>query len=79
MIGMTYKVGITSVASVEDFYVYIPEIAAHTLTGSLEDFKKQINAADMVEKYQPYKFPGPGRWSLLVYSLKNYKFTLNGT
>ncbi|XP_031632213.1 uncharacterized protein LOC116346353 isoform X2 [Contarinia nasturtii] len=54
MIGSTYKVCITSIVSSEEFFCHIPEICAQTLSSSLEDFKKQLNAANMVEQYQPY-------------------------
>lgn len=58
-IGSMYKIAITCIVSAEEFYAHIPEMSAQTLSGSLEEFKKKINAVNMVEQYQPYNgMPG---------------------
>lgn len=53
-IGSTYKVAVTCIESADEFYVYIPEMSAKSLFGSLEEFKKKLNASGMVEQYQPF-------------------------
>lgn len=54
IVGSTVKVCVTSITSVEEFHVHIPEISARFGAGSLEDLKKAMNAADMVKQYKPF-------------------------
>lgn len=54
MVHSTVKVCVTSIASAVEFYVYIPEIAARTMSDSLESFKQKLNAENMVEQYRPF-------------------------
>lgn len=54
IVGSKVKVCVTSIASVEEFYVHIPEITARFGAGSLKELKRDINAVDMVKQYKRF-------------------------
>ncbi|XP_055305143.1 uncharacterized protein LOC129569919 [Sitodiplosis mosellana] len=54
MVGATVKVCVTCIVSAAELYVHIPEIAARTMSDSLDRFKQKINAENMVEQYRPF-------------------------